>query len=107
MPVDEEQVHDLLYQAYETELGGVQIYGAALVCAKTTISEKSGSTIWSKRATMSSWSKSRFEPSDSTLMRSRPATTWSATPAKRWYRRSTLPEKPPLPNRPRWLPRSA
>ena len=34
MPVDEEQVHDLLYQAYETELGGVQIYGAALVCAQ-------------------------------------------------------------------------
>lgn len=34
MPVDEEQVHDLLYQAYETELGGVQIYGAALVCAE-------------------------------------------------------------------------
>jgi rubrerythrin len=34
MPVDEEQVHDLLYQAYETELGGVQIYGAALACAQ-------------------------------------------------------------------------
>ena len=34
MPVDEEQVHDLLYQAYETELGGVQVYEAALACAR-------------------------------------------------------------------------
>ena len=34
MPVDEEQVHDLLFQAYETELGGVQVYEAALACAR-------------------------------------------------------------------------
>jgi rubrerythrin len=34
MPVDEAQVHDLLYQAYETELGGVQVYEAALACAR-------------------------------------------------------------------------
>jgi rubrerythrin len=27
-------VHDLLYQAYETELGGVQVYEAALACAR-------------------------------------------------------------------------
>ena len=32
MPVDEEQVHDLLFQTYETELGGVQVYEAALGC---------------------------------------------------------------------------
>ena len=30
MPIDEAQVHDLLYQAYETELGGVEVYAAAL-----------------------------------------------------------------------------
>ena len=34
MPVDEDQVHDLLYQALETELGGVQVYEAALTCAR-------------------------------------------------------------------------
>jgi rubrerythrin len=34
MPVDEDQLHDLLYQALETELGGVQIYEAALTCAR-------------------------------------------------------------------------
>ena len=33
MPVDEEHLHDLLYQALETELGGVQVYDAALACA--------------------------------------------------------------------------
>jgi hypothetical protein len=34
MPVNEEEVHDLLYQAYETELGGVEVYQAALDCAR-------------------------------------------------------------------------
>ena len=34
MPVDEKQLHDLLYQAFETELGGVQVYEAALRCAR-------------------------------------------------------------------------
>jgi rubrerythrin len=34
MPVDEDQLHDLLYQMLETELGGVQMYEAALACAK-------------------------------------------------------------------------
>ena len=34
MPVDEEQLHDLLYQALETELGGVQIYEAAIAVAR-------------------------------------------------------------------------
>jgi hypothetical protein len=34
MRVDEDQMHDLLYQAYETELGGVQVYEAALTCAR-------------------------------------------------------------------------
>jgi hypothetical protein len=29
----QEQVHELLYEAFETELGGVQIYEAALLCA--------------------------------------------------------------------------
>jgi rubrerythrin len=34
MSVDEEQVHELLFQAYETELGGVRVYEAALACAR-------------------------------------------------------------------------
>lgn len=34
MAVDEKQVHELLYQLLETELGGVQIYDAALKCAR-------------------------------------------------------------------------
>lgn len=34
MPLVEEQLHELLYQALETELGGVQIYEAALRCAQ-------------------------------------------------------------------------
>jgi len=34
MPIDENEVHDLLYQAYETELGGVQVYEGALATAK-------------------------------------------------------------------------
>ena len=33
LSIDEEQLHDLLYQALETELGGVQLYQAALACA--------------------------------------------------------------------------
>ncbi|HUA94655.1 MAG TPA: hypothetical protein VMB82_03925 [Acidimicrobiales bacterium] len=33
MPVNEEQFHDLLYQALETELGGVQVYEAAIATA--------------------------------------------------------------------------
>ena len=33
LAVDEEQLHDLLYQALEAELGGVQVYEAAVVCA--------------------------------------------------------------------------
>ena len=31
-PVDEAQLYDLLYKAHETELGGIQIYEAALAC---------------------------------------------------------------------------
>jgi rubrerythrin len=31
---DQAQVHELLYQALETELGGVQIYQTALMCAE-------------------------------------------------------------------------
>jgi ferritin-like metal-binding protein YciE len=31
--VDEAQVHELLYQALETELGGVEVYTAAIDCA--------------------------------------------------------------------------
>lgn len=34
MVVAEEQLHDLLYQTLETEQGGVQIYQAALACAR-------------------------------------------------------------------------
>ncbi|HEX4435144.1 MAG TPA: hypothetical protein VH012_09935, partial [Acidimicrobiales bacterium] len=34
MAVDEHQLQDLLYQALETELGGVQIYEAALTTAR-------------------------------------------------------------------------
>src|ERR1700678_1212339 len=34
MPVDEDQLFDLLYQTLETELGGVQIYEAAVPCAR-------------------------------------------------------------------------
>lgn len=34
MPVNEDQLFDLLYQALETELGGVQVYEAALTCAR-------------------------------------------------------------------------
>jgi rubrerythrin len=30
----QEQVHELLYEALETELGGVQIYETALRCAR-------------------------------------------------------------------------
>lgn len=33
MAIDEEQLHDLLHQALETELGGVQIYEAAIAAA--------------------------------------------------------------------------
>jgi hypothetical protein len=32
--VNDDQVHELLYQALETELGGVQIYEAAIRCAQ-------------------------------------------------------------------------
>ncbi len=32
--MDEKQLHELLYQALETELGGVQVYEAALRCAR-------------------------------------------------------------------------
>lgn len=34
MPVDEKQVHELLFQLLETELGGVKIYETALKCAQ-------------------------------------------------------------------------
>ena len=34
MPIAEDQLHELLYQALETEIGGVQIYEAALRCAQ-------------------------------------------------------------------------
>jgi len=33
LPVDKDHLHDLLYQALETELGGVQVYEAAIGCA--------------------------------------------------------------------------
>lgn len=32
--MDEKQLHELLYQAFETELGGVQVYEAALRCVR-------------------------------------------------------------------------
>ncbi len=32
--MNEQQIHDLLYQALETELGGVQVYQTALRCAQ-------------------------------------------------------------------------
>ncbi len=31
--MDDAQVHELLYQALETELGGVEVYNAAIECA--------------------------------------------------------------------------
>ncbi len=34
MPIKEDQLHELLFQALETELGGVQVYEAALKCAQ-------------------------------------------------------------------------
>jgi hypothetical protein len=34
LAVAEEQLHDLLYQTLETELGGVEIYDAAIACAQ-------------------------------------------------------------------------
>lgn len=34
MPLSDKQLHELLYQALETELGGVQVYEAALNCAR-------------------------------------------------------------------------
>lgn len=34
MPVSESKLHELLYQALETELGGVEVYEAALSCAR-------------------------------------------------------------------------
>jgi hypothetical protein len=34
VPVDEDQLHDLIYQALETELGGVQVYESALGCTR-------------------------------------------------------------------------
>jgi ferritin-like metal-binding protein YciE len=34
IPVNEEQLTDLLYQALETEMGGVQVYAAALRCVQ-------------------------------------------------------------------------
>jgi len=34
MQLNTEQVHDLLFQSLETELGGVQVYTAALECAQ-------------------------------------------------------------------------
>ena len=34
MPMDNKQVQDFLYQALETELGGVKIYETALRCAQ-------------------------------------------------------------------------
>ena len=65
MPVDEEQLHDLLYQAHETELGGVQIYEAARGRAQKDVAATSGSTTSSKPATMSSLSSNRCGPSGS------------------------------------------
>ncbi len=34
MEIDMDQLHDLLYQALETELGGVEVYEAALGCVR-------------------------------------------------------------------------
>ena len=33
-PINDHQLHELLYQALETELGGVEIYAAAIQCVK-------------------------------------------------------------------------
>src|SRR5207237_1650637 len=33
-PMNEDQIHELLYQALETELGGVQVYQTALRCVQ-------------------------------------------------------------------------
>ena len=72
MPVDEEQLHDLLYQAYETELGGVQVYEAALACAQNDDLRGEWEHYLKQTRHHVEWSKSRFGPSGSHLMRSRP-----------------------------------
>jgi hypothetical protein len=87
MPVGEEQVHDPLFQAFESEFGGVQVYEAALAYVRNDDLRGGGSTIWSTPSTpvtTSSSSKIRYEPSGSILSMRRPGARSSATPARRW-----------------------
>lgn len=83
MPVDQKQVHDLLYQAYETEFGASRSRKLHWLAHATTIyAAETGSTISARAATTLSWSKSHSEPSVSTLSRIRPGARSSAIPAK-------------------------
>jgi rubrerythrin len=43
-----EQVAELLFQALETEKGGIQIYETALKCVVNDELERSGKSIWSR-----------------------------------------------------------
>ena len=59
--VDASQLHELLYQALETELGGVKIYETALRCAVNDDLRKSGRNTSSRPAPTSRWSRTCCE----------------------------------------------
>ena len=65
MAVTEQQLHDLLYQALETELGGVEVTRPRSAAPPTTTSARNGGSTTSRPPTTSSSSKGPWRPSDS------------------------------------------
>ena len=78
----DEEIRELLYQALETELGGVQVYTTALRCVVNDDLKKE----WDKYLEQTQNASWRRCSRASVLTRRRrlPVGSWSGTSASRW-----------------------
>jgi hypothetical protein len=83
-----EQFNELLLQALETEMGGVQVYQAALNCGVNDDLKKSGKSISNKPTTASRYYETCVKHSVLTRRMKRRGVKSSATLGSRWSSRS-------------------
>ena len=71
--MNEAQVKELLYQSLEVEIGGQQVYEAAIACAQNATSRRSGGSTSTRRARTRRSCDRHSHGSGSTLRSRRPA----------------------------------
>ena len=80
----QEQLHELLYQALETERGGIHVYQTALQCTVNEELKTSGRNISSRPKNMNTSCASSSTHSSSILNRRPQDGRWSATSDSHW-----------------------